>query len=441
MQNRSIEIGKRVFMGLAVAVFATMIGLADQNEVKAATIDINGDRAIGSETITSADDVINVTADATLTIKENVTVKQIAIADDKTLIITGPGKITVSAGDSRPIVSLSDPSYPSRGNLTVDRGKIRFESNGPGTELKNILIKEGSTVESNCQLVGDKSVSITGGTVNIDSSLQTYYNSSTFTISGGKVTCKKIFASQGITISGESTEVTVRSTEGPAIIAHRGNISIEDPLRILTPADGIIKDFQNFGNIDKTVYESDGTTIAQTVIIKAPASKPEEKTDDSVKEEDKKDNSDNKNIKSDDKKSKKSSSDDKSGDSPLPAAKTNPLSLILSKITGLPYGTFAARTTHGPAAQAAFAANMPAGYKKGLSFNLITNNTTETTLKSGSFTLQIPKELQKPGRTFQIQAIDKNGKVIVLPDLDKDPATITVAFGLEGYAFDLIYKD
>ena len=55
--------------------------------------------------------------------------------------------------------------------------------------------------------------------------------------------------------------------------------------------------------------------------------------------------------------------------------------------------------------------------------------------------MTIPAELRKAGRTFAIIALDKNGKTFVLPDTDTDPNTITVAFDLEGYAFDLIYKD
>ena len=124
-----------------------------------------------------------------------------------------------------------------------------------------------------------------------------------------------------------------------------------------------------------------------------------------------------------------------------PPANTNPLSLILVKTTGLPYGTIAARAEQGIAAKAVFAASTPAGWKEGFSFNLVTNNTNEMTLKNGTFTLLIPKDLQKAGRTFAILALDKSGKAYLLPDTDADPATITVSVNLEGYAFDLIYKD
>ena len=113
----------------------------------------------------------------------------------------------------------------------------------------------------------------------------------------------------------------------------------------------------------------------------------------------------------------------------------------MGNMTGLPYGSYLARCEQGPAAKALFASSRPAGYVEGFTFNLITNGTANNTLKKGSFTMTISAELRKAGRTFAIVALDKNGKTFVLPDTDTDPNTITVAFDLEGYAFDLIYKD
>ena len=73
----------------------------------------------------------------------------------------------------------------------------------------------------------------------------------------------------------------------------------------------------------------------------------------------------------------------------------------------------------------AYAATLPAGYKQAFTFNMI----------------NIPKELQKPGRIFALRVIDKSGNVIFLPDIDDQPDTITVTVNVEGYAFELIYKD
>jgi hypothetical protein len=109
---------------------------------------------------------------------------------------------------------------------------------------------------------------------------------------------------------------------------------------------------------------------------------------------------------------------------------------------GLPYGTFFAKQEQGAAAKAAFAATLPAGYKQTFTFNMITNGKSpDYSLKKGTFTLSIPPEFLKAGRTYALRVIDKSGNVILLPDADNKPDTITVSVNVEGYAFDLIYKD
>ena len=111
-------------------------------------------------------------------------------------------------------------------------------------------------------------------------------------------------------------------------------------------------------------------------------------------------------------------------------------------MTGLPNGTFLAKQEQGPAAKYAFGLSLSKGYKSAFSFNMITNGKKpEFTLKKGKFTLTIPPEYRKADRTFAIQALDRNGKVFILPDKDNNPDTITVDVILEGYAFELIYKD
>ena len=55
--------------------------------------------------------------------------------------------------------------------------------------------------------------------------------------------------------------------------------------------------------------------------------------------------------------------------------------------------------------------------------------------------MYIPGAYQKPGRQFALLAMDKNGKVIVLNDIDNQPNSLTVKLNIEGYAFHLIYKD
>jgi hypothetical protein len=104
-------------------------------------------------------------------------------------------------------------------------------------------------------------------------------------------------------------------------------------------------------------------------------------------------------------------------------------------------GVAMGKTKQGPAAQAVFGASRPVGWKEAYTFNIAINGKVDYTLKSGTLTILIPKELQKAGRTFAIMALDKNGKAWTFADTDKNPATITANINVEGYAFALIYKD
>ena len=116
--------------------------------------------------------------------------------------------------------------------------------------------------------------------------------------------------------------------------------------------------------------------------------------------------------------------------------------LVITKMSGFPDGTFFAKQEQGIAAKNAFLGALPAGYRSAFTFNVITNGeSTDYSLKNGSFTLLIPEEFRKPGRTFAISCIDKSGNVRILCDTDTDPNTISVDVNFEGFAFDLIYKD
>ena len=226
-----------------------------------------------------------------------------------------------------------------------------------------------------------------------------------------------IHARNDIDISGESTVVKASAERyGCAVYSEVGTITIYEPLKVVRPDGGGISAAGDF--ISTT---PGGDVAAANVLIKNKNDKDpaSAKTHDHIP-----------------------TCDDNSGhEDNTPAAATNPLSLVLVRTTGLPYGTIAARAEQGTAAKAVFAASTPEGWKEGLSFNLVTNGRNEITLKNGTFTLLIPNDLRKDGRTFAILALDRSGKVILLPDTDTDPSTITVAVDIEGYAFDLIYND
>ncbi|MDO5572472.1 MAG: DUF6273 domain-containing protein [bacterium] len=99
----------------------------------------------------------------------------------------------------------------------------------------------------------------------------------------------------------------------------------------------------------------------------------------------------------------------------------------------------------GAACKLAFAAATPAGFREAFSFNLYTKENgalmKSYSKKAGKFTLNIPKEYQKPGRTFMLVGMGKDGKIKTYTDEDLSDGSITITLDLEGYAFSLIYTD
>ncbi len=99
----------------------------------------------------------------------------------------------------------------------------------------------------------------------------------------------------------------------------------------------------------------------------------------------------------------------------------------------------------GPACTAAFKAATPEGYAEAFTFNMLgkDNGTfrTGSSKKTGEFTLNIPPQYRKAGRTFALIGIDKNGRTKIFTDTDLSDNSITVMLDIEGYAFSLIYTD
>ena len=99
------------------------------------------------------------------------------------------------------------------------------------------------------------------------------------------------------------------------------------------------------------------------------------------------------------------------------------------------------RQEQSPLAEMVFAAAVPPGWNSSFSLSMTVNGQNDYSLKTGELLLYIPGAYQKPGRQFALLAMDKNGKVIVLNDIDNQPNSLTVKLNIEGYAFHLIYKD
>ena len=99
----------------------------------------------------------------------------------------------------------------------------------------------------------------------------------------------------------------------------------------------------------------------------------------------------------------------------------------------------------GPICAAAFKAATPAGFAEAFTFSMLgkDNGTFKTgsSKKAGEFTLNIPPQYRKAGRTFALIGIDQYGHTKIFTDTDLSGDSITVMLDLEGYAFSVIYTD
>ena len=92
-------------------------------------------------------------------------------------------------------------------------------------------------------------------------------------------------------------------------------------------------------------------------------------------------------------------------------------------------------------AKALFSAAVPNGWSEAFSMSMSLNGVNEYSRKDGTIVLYVPAAFQKAGRQFAFLAMDKNGAVVMLQDLDALPNLVTVSPKIEGYAYYLIYKD
>ena len=94
-----------------------------------------------------------------------------------------------------------------------------------------------------------------------------------------------------------------------------------------------------------------------------------------------------------------------------------------------------------PLAKSLFTSAVPSGWNEAFSMSMTLNGQNEYSRKTGNIVLYVPAAYQKNGRQFAFLAMDKDGKVFVLKDLDDQPNLVTVNPNIEGYAYVLIYKD
>lgn len=111
--------------------------------------------------------------------------------------------------------------------------------------------------------------------------------------------------------------------------------------------------------------------------------------------------------------------------------------------TGAPAYLTAGYQEQGAAANEVFKAAVPAGWIKAFSFNVLDQKRQpELSVKNGVMTLFIPGEYFKANRQYALLGMNKAGQVILFSDTDQNPNTVTVNLAnMDGYAFELIYKD
>ncbi len=126
-----------------------------------------------------------------------------------------------------------------------------------------------------------------------------------------------------------------------------------------------------------------------------------------------------------------------------PAAKINPDAIAAYYYVNgvLQTNAIIGKQEQSALATSVFKAAVPAGWNWAFPMSMSYNGKNEYSLKNGTIKLYVPAAYQKSGRQFAFLAMDKNGKVVLLPDQDVLANTVTVTPNLEGYAYVLIYKD
>ena len=398
--------GKMMMAAAALAVFAVAF-FATPEKVKA-DASISGQTAASNiVNLSGANSTLRVTDNATLDMDADLTFQFLSIADGKQLTIRGSRALTIDNSED------GHPCLSEQAILKIEGGTLQLKGSAAGGYLNvKTLNIEGGRVESLNSSAGISAddIMISGGTVYLVCPVTAIEARNRLTITGGNVEARTTTNGPGM-YSGGTVDISGRpSVTG---VGSAGEVGIRAAAEI-TMGDGAV-----MGT----------TTTSENDPIVEPGPEPVDPGQ----------NENNAAAAADQASEEVPDHGRSSGND---AHKSNPLVLTtFGTITGLPSGAFLARDEQGPIAKAVFAAAMPKGFKHGFYFNLITNGKAKHTLKNGSFTMNIPGDLQKSGRTFALLALDKKGKAIIIPNTSKDPTKITAVLSFEGYAFDLIYKD
>lgn len=215
----------------------------------------------------------------------------------------------------------------------------------------------------------------------------------------------------------ENTKITVTVKEGYGVKA--------GTIEITKNADG---------TYSLIVPRGGGVTLTAELLEKA------------AEEIEKKEEEEKKNDKDDDKKDESKTIATIASNNVSPFVAYAPVLTIGGGQAVLSGGTFGADTgikmeEPGPLAEAAFAAAMPAGFAKAFSFSVTNGGQTTYSIKNGKISFKIPAQYLLAGRQFKLIGVDKDGKTKVFDNVATEDGSFEADVDIEGYQFELVYKD
>ncbi len=84
---------------------------------------------------------------------------------------------------------------------------------------------------------------------------------------------------------------------------------------------------------------------------------------------------------------------------------------------------------------------MPEGFMKGFSFSVTNGGQSAYSVKNGKISFKIPTYYLLAGRQFKLIVIDEDGNVKVFDNEATEDGRFEADLDVEGYSFELVYKD
>jgi uncharacterized repeat protein (TIGR02543 family) len=359
---------------------------------------------------------------------DNATNKNVTWSSSKDSVATvdGNGKVTaVDEGDAIITVKTVDGNFNDECKVTVKKDApvveectITFDPNGGTGEMDPQKADKGDTVKLNANEFTRNGYTFTKWNTKADGSGTDYDDKASV-----KLEDDMTLYAQWEENAPDTYSVTVKTDGNGEASASPKSGKTGDTINLSAKADKgwkFVKWKVISGDITLEDPEDEDTSFVikdSDVVVKAVFEKKEHKHDDE---------------------------DDGVPNEPSKPAAVNPDTVEGYFVVGgqIVPNVLMGKMKQGEAAQALFDRTSKAGgWIEAFTFNMAIDGKYEYTLKNGILTIIIPKEYRKAGRTFALMGLDKNANVVILNDTDTNPNTLTVNLNIEGYAFDLIYKD